>query len=106
MSKERVIFRRERNREATKYEQDFFLACYPDEEANTGTILALPFHFTNDGLTVIECHDEISLDYYYQQKIIHKNDPIISKLIDAIERIYNHRTTFEAVEKITRRRSR
>ena len=100
MNRERVIFRREYNRET---KQDGFIACYPDEEANAGRILALPFHFTDTNMIITECHGEISLNYFYSQKIIHKNDPIIPKLIHALERLYGGK--YEAIEKITRRRS-
>lgn len=103
MNRERVIFRREYNRET---KQDGFIACYPDEEAKVGRILALPFHFIDKDMysVICECHGEISLDYFYSQKIIHKNDPIIPKLIRALERLYGGK--YEAIEKITRRRSR
>lgn len=100
MTTEIVIFRREYN----KYTKEHgFLACFPDDEANLGRIQSLPFHFSGV-LTIYECHDEISLDYFYHRKIVHKDDPIIPKLVDALKRFYGDDISFKVIEKIPQKR--
>ena len=91
---ERVIFRKEYNPYTKKWG---YLACFPDDEANRGRIAATPFHFV-DGLAVFEPYSELDFGYYYKKKIIHKEDALIGKLLDAIESYYNCK--FSVCEKI------
>lgn len=92
---ERVIFKREYN----PYTKEWgFLAAFPDDECNRGTIAATPFGFNRDGKPFFEPYTEIALSYYYGRKIVHRKDPMIGRLREAIEKYYG--TTFRVCEKI------
>ena len=80
----KVIFREEYDRETKEYT---YLACFPSALTKAGYILAFPFRFTDNGEIISGGHEEICLEYFYQQKIIHKNDPFIPKLRSALSRI-------------------
>lgn len=97
--KERVIFR-------TAFDPYMkiwkYLAVFPDDEANAGHIVAVPFWFKHDGKRVIEPLTEIALEYYYKTKLIHKNSKIIDTLIDALKYFYGNEFECEVREKITK----
>ena len=84
---EKIIFRTEKNR---YIDGESYLAVYPGVSANPGCFAARPFHFERnwrgDEKTVFEPFCELSQDYYYgKTRIVHKTDPVIEKLLSAIE---------------------
>lgn len=91
---ERVIFREEQDTNGKGY-----IAIFPDDLANSGKYGAVAFTLDNDK-AIFEPYMEINALYMYEQKIIHKKDNRIPKLLQAIENYYNIK--FKVVEKITR----
>lgn len=87
MKPERVIFRADKNPYLPK-DTPCFLAAFPDEEAWRGRIAATPFYFDGHGTAWFEPYEEISDRYYYGTKIVHKNDPCIPLLLNAIREYY------------------
>ena len=84
MEKERVIFRKEYD----PYRKIWgFLACFPDDEANLGRIQAIPFYkgmyeWESYGLT------EVSMEYYYAKKIIHKGTDEASDCLKVLKSFF------------------
>lgn len=96
MDIEKVIFRKEKN-EYTGNES--FLAVFPDDEAKSGHVAATPFHFCH-GMVFFEAYCEISLDYYYTTKVIHKTSDEAQRLLNAVCGFYHSK--FRLAEKIVR----
>ena len=97
MSKERVVFRREVPHEKGA---DYFLAAFPEESANPGTVACLPFHVpykTNS--PVFEPFCEVSLDYYYSTKLIHRGEMAAEACLEAVQSYYN--SEFAIAEKLS-----
>lgn len=91
---ERVIFRTEYD---PYMKMEKYLAVFPDDQAFPGRIAYVPLYFTEHG-TTFECYDEMSLDYYYgETKIVHKNNEIVKRLLNALRDFYGDE--FRAVEK-------
>ena len=102
MSKEKVIFRTEKN----PYDRDreYYIAAFPEESANPGCIAILPFTFRLDGNTmraVFEPLTEASYVYYYGTKLVHKNTDKARACLAAVEKYYE--TKFDVREKLTNR---
>lgn len=77
-------------REYDPYRKEWgYIAVFPEESANHGKILALPFYFRNDGTAVFEAHGEIDLGYYYKTKIVHAKSYEAEKCRLAVESYYN-----------------
>ena len=95
---ERVIFRRE------KYPYDkgtpYYLAVFPDDEANPGRVAAVPFFFDGHGQAVFEPDCEIDIGYYYETRLVHRFDAETPKLLDAIQKYYNQQ--FQIMQKLPR----
>lgn len=98
MLDERVVFRIEKNPYAggTGY-----LAVFPEDDARPGHIACTPFYFEN-GRPVFEPFTEMSLEYYYHTKPVHKNSRKAEQCLTAITEYYHCR--FEVGEKINRGR--
>lgn len=100
MEKERVIFRREYN----PYRKEWgFLACFPDMSALPGNIGVTSF--TPDSYGRWECWGgtEVSLDYYYSKKIIHKGTEEAEKCLEILKYFYpedEEGYVYEVCEKI------
>ena len=92
---EKVIFRENYN-EYTK-ETDY-LAIFPQVEASLGRVFTCYIEYIQG--TPYYYHDEIDYNYMLQQRIIHKKDSRIPKLLRDIERIENDH--FVVAEKIMR----
>lgn len=98
MSKEKVIFRKEKNPYTGRTQ---YLAVFPEDPANPCGVAAVAFD-SNDGHVWFEPFCEIVLDYYYKHtKLIHKNTEEAQKCLDVLQKYYN--TEFQVVEKITNR---
>lgn len=97
MTKEKVIFRREVPHEKGA---DYFLAAFPEEGTNPGTVACLPFHVPyKTNRPVFEPFCEVSLDYYYSTKIVHKNEMAAKACLEAVQEYYG--AEFAVVEKLT-----
>ncbi len=92
---ERVIFRKEYNPVTKSWG---YLAAFPDDESARGSIAVSPFGFKPDGTAEFEPYTEVSLSYYFKNKIIRRHDPVANKLRAAIQDHY--KTTFRVCEKI------
>ena len=97
---EKVVFRTEKNR---YIDGKSYLAVYPGVSANPGYYAARPFHFETDWRgnekTVFEPFCELSYGYYYgDTRIVHKTDPVIGKLLSAIEQFDDEQ--YQICEKI------
>lgn len=91
---ERVIFREEYD----PYKKQWgYLAIFPDDEANPGRVGCVGFSQGYDEW-VFEPYGEADIRYVLSKKIIHKNDPRIPDLLDALESYYD--TQFRVVEKM------
>ena len=96
-TKEKVIFRQDLT-EGEYYESGSYLAAFPEEETNPGTILAVNFMFQN-GKPIFCPFYELSLEYYYNKtRIIHKTAKESETLLKAIEEHCDQE--FKQVEKI------
>ena len=96
MEKERVIFRREYDPYMKMWG---YIAGFPDDPANLGRMVVLPFQILENGDYLYECFDEATIDYFLSKKIIHKNDPIVPELLKALEKRIDYETEFKVVEK-------
>ena len=99
---ERVIFREEKNPYMPGIAH--FLAVFPDDPALPGRVNSVPFHFSPDGeKAYFEPCGEIDLGYYYKTRIIHRNDKIAEKLLQAVTEYYSSEVPakFRIVEKLT-----
>lgn len=95
---EKVIFREEYD----PYTKSWgYLAIFPEDEANLGRVACIPFHKDRFNSWVFEPYTEADINYVLSKKIIHKNDPRIPDLVDALENQYD--TNVTVVEKIQRR---
>ena len=105
---ERVIFREEKN----PYDPNapHYLAVFPDDPSKPGYITCVPFHygkvlydFSDSDGAIFEPMCDVSLGYYYQTKIIHRNDPRAEKLLQAVTDYYSSEVPakFRMVEKMT-----
>lgn len=95
--KERVIFRRDKQREKGAW---CFLAAFPDDDANPGRVACLPFHVPyKSGAPVFEPFCEVDLSYYYSTKLVHKDESVAETCKEVVENYYA--TEFEVVEKLT-----
>lgn len=100
MNTEKVIFRREYDR----YRKEWtFLAVFPGTGANPGCYAAVPFRFVKElcgKLTAIfEPFCEVSHGYYYKNtRIVHKTDPAVPELLEAISRYFG--AAFQVCEKV------
>ena len=92
----KVIFREEHNEYTGKTD---YLAIFPEDEANIGRVQACCIEYIDD--VPYYYHDEIDYAYMLRQKIIHKNDKRIPKLLRDIERIEDMK--FVVAEKIMNR---
>lgn len=93
---ERVIFRKEYD----PYMKEWgFLAAFPDDDCNDGTISGVSFWFDANGKAWFETYTDYSLPYYYSKKIVRRKDPMIGKLRKAVEEYYG--TKFRVCEKVT-----
>ena len=99
-TKERVIFRRNKNQYAPNRRE--YLCIYPDDQANPGHYLYTTIWRDVYGKWTMGCHCEGKQTYFLEQKIVHKTDPIIPVLLEALKNIYGYE--FEAVERIYKRR--
>ena len=92
---QKVIFREEYN----KYTDEWgFLAIFPEDEANLGRVVILPFVFRGEK-AIFEPFGEGDIDYVLRKKIVHKNDERIPMLVDAVERYIDDK--IQVVEKVT-----
>ncbi|MBQ1776618.1 MAG: hypothetical protein IIZ93_00530 [Acidaminococcaceae bacterium] len=93
---ERVIFRKEKN----PYGKDtpYYLAVFPDDEANPGRVCCLPFFFDGHGNAVYEPYCEASLNYYYKTHLVHRFDLETPKLLNAIQCYYQR--PFRVMQKL------
>lgn len=92
---QKVIFREEYN----KYTDEWgFLAIFPEDEANLGRVVILPFVFRGKK-AVFEPFGEGDIDYVLRKKIVHKNDERIPMLVDAVERYIDDKV--QVIERIT-----
>lgn len=92
---ERVIFRKEKN-PYTK-ETDY-LALFPDDEANPGRVLCLPFSFDGYGTTWFEACCEVDWRYILDKtRIVHKRDAIAETLLKTVSEYFE--TQFQMMEK-------
>lgn len=99
MTKEKVIFRREKPNELHEKGAFYFLAAFPEELSNPGTVACLPFHvFCGTNRPVFEPFCEVSLDYYYGTKIVHKNEMAAQACLEAVQDYYG--AEFAVVEKL------
>lgn len=97
VKKERVIFRRDKQHEKGA---DWFLAAFPDDEANPGRVACLPFYVPyKSGAPVFEPFCEVDLSYYYSTKLVHKDEMCAEACKEVIENYYA--AEFEVVEKLT-----
>lgn len=92
--KERVIFRKEFDRKINK---ERYYAIFPDEPANLGKVCYITFYYCED-MVFFEPFGEMSLEYYWKTKVIHKSDPIIKKLYQAVRNYYQD--DFQVMEKL------
>lgn len=93
--KERVVFRREKQKCA-----DSFLAAFPEEPCNPGMVACLPFFVRHsDNRPLFEPFTEVSLDYYYKTKPVRKGTMCAEACKEAVEKYYD--TEFEVAEKLT-----
>lgn len=77
----RVIFRKEYD----PYKKEWgFLACFPDDESRNGYIQALPFYPYQHGGWERQCYSELSLEYYYSKKIIHKGTEMAQECLNIL----------------------
>lgn len=100
ITKERVIFRYNHNQYVPNRKE--YLCIYPDDPANPGHYLCTTIWRNTYGKWTVGCHCEGSQEYFYSQKIIHKNEPIVSVLLNVLKDTYGHE--FEAVERVYKRR--
>ena len=99
MSKEKVVFRTEKN---PYMPGEFFLAAFPKAPANPGSVCVLPFYFDDQDRAVFEPFTEASYEYYYNStKLVHKNTDKAKACLAAIEKFYE--TQFDVREKLTSR---
>lgn len=95
--KERVVFRREKQWEKGA---DYFLAAFPEESCNPGMVACLPFFVRHsDDRPLFQPFCEVSLDYYYKTKLVHKGTMCAEACKEAVEKYYD--TEFEVAEKLT-----
>ena len=93
---ERVVFRREVPQEKGAF---YFLAAFPEECASPGTVACLPFHVPHDSdRPVFEPFCEVSLDYYYRTKPIHRGEMAAKACLEAVQEYYG--TEFAFAEKL------
>lgn len=96
---ENVVFRKEK-RKINGYVS--YLALFYDDAASPGFVACLPFHFVELD-TIFESHSEASFGYIYgDTRIVHKNDTMIPKLVNAVERY--RKTKLCVREKMVKRR--
>ena len=62
-----------------------FMAVFPEDPANRGELEIITFCFDQYDRPIFEPYGAASLQYVLNQKIIHKNDERIPKLVEAIE---------------------
>lgn len=99
---ERVIFRKEKN----PYAKDtpYYLAVFPDDEANPGRVCCLPFFFDGHGKAVFEPYGEIDIGYYYETRLVHRFDAETPKLLKALTEYYSGKdgpVQFRVMQKLT-----
>ena len=100
MTKEKVIFRREKTSELHEKGSFYFLAAFPEEEANPGMVACLPFHIpVASDRPVFEPFCEVSLDYYYGTKLVRKTELAAKAGLEAVQKYYG--AEFTVVEKLT-----
>lgn len=92
--KGKVIFRKEYD---PYLKQDRYYAIFPDDPANYGNLCFVSFHFCED-MVFFDPYDEMSMEYYWKTKVIHKDDPIIPQLYEAIKTYYDEE--FQIAEKV------
>ena len=82
-----------------------YLAVFPDDPANRGRLVCLPF-YQNGGTWWYEPVYEIDYETYYYSKIIHKNDKRIPELVEALANWYGYTGAekFKIMEKVVNRR--
>ena len=84
MKPERLILRTEYD---PYREAETILACFPDDEVNSGRIAAVPMYFRFD-MAWFEPYTEISLDYYYGSTKHLKDAELAERCKRALERRY------------------
>lgn len=89
---ERVVFRREVPQEKGAF---YFLAAFPEESTNPGTVACLPFHVPhNSDKPIFEPFCEVSLDYYYITKPIHQGELAAKACMEAVQNYYGAEFAF------------
>jgi len=101
---ERVIFRKEKNPyvqsirctnrkdgeplEETLCNPEYnFLALFPDDKANPGRVVCLPFFFDGHGTAHFEPYGEADWHYLLTKtRIVHKRDPIAETLLGTVSK--------------------
>ncbi len=98
--KERVVFRREKRTERHVKGADCFIAAFPEEPCNPGTVACLPFYVPyKTNRPVFEPFTEVSFAYYYGTQLVHKDEMCAAVCKEVIEDYYG--AEFEVVEKLT-----
>lgn len=95
--KEKVIFRKCKDR----YAGDYYMAIFPDEEVLPGRVCIVDMWKNGDGWT----HDSFaeinkSVIWGSETKIVHKNDPIVAELVNALKQFYGGE--YQVCEKIVK----
>ena len=93
-TKEKVIFRKGKN----EYVGEFYMAIFPNDPANRGNVCYVDLWHDKDGWTN-DCYSEGDKYIISKYKIIHKNDPVVPELIDALKKLYGD-IEYEVCEKI------
>ena len=96
---ERVIFRKSYH---PFYETVSYIAIFPDDPEFIDRVGILEFCFKYDTI-YFEPYGIADINYLYTQKIVHKNDPVIPKLLAALKQHYGKEYEFRVCEKLINR---
>ena len=98
---ERVIFREDYN---IFHECISYIAIFPDDPEFIDRVGVLEFCFKHN-MIFFEPYGIADINYLYTQKIVHKNDPVIPKLLAALKQHYGQEYQFRVCEKMNNRKN-
>ena len=85
-TKEKVIFRHTFDPYAEIWK---YMCIFPEDEANRGNVCCVNIWKDKYGKWLHDCYYEADRYYVLEQKIIHKNDPIVPELVAALKGFYD-----------------
>lgn len=75
-----------------------YVAVLPQQPANRGRVVAIFFYFEDDGRAWFDSFDEWDINYVLSKKIVHKWDPRIPMLVEAMSNQFDMQ--FVVVERL------